>query len=201
VGAAAGFNLLWDRYAHDYGQGRRIGAPDARLVLSCQVRGAAPPSPETLPSPHSRQGIDPFPIDLRRAEEVDWLRALVWPEATGRAERLKQAIDIAREAQQTIHRGEANRILPGILSDLPAGEALCVVHSFSLNQFSATARDRLERLLGEASRVRPVERLSLEWGASAAPELRRIAYRDGRRRVEALLALADAHGAWIDWRA
>ena len=75
-----------------------------------------------------------------------------------------------------------------------------MVHSFTLNQFTAAARDRFEGRLRAASGDRPVERLVLEWGASAAPELRRIAYRGGRRRGEALLALADAHGAWIEWR-
>jgi hypothetical protein len=200
VGAAAGFNLLWDRFAYDYGGGRQVGAPDAALALYCRVLGTLPPIPEIMPCPLSRQGIDPFPVDVRRAEEADWLRALVWPEAAERAERLARAIELARAALPTIHRGEANRILPGILSDLPAGEALLVVHTFTLNQFTAAARDRFESRLRAASRDRPVERLALEWGASAAPELRRIAYRDGRRRGETLLALADAHGAWIDWR-
>jgi hypothetical protein len=200
VGAAAGFNLMWDRFAYDYGDGRRVGAPDAVLTLCCRVRGTPPPIPEILPLLRSRRGIDPCPVDVRRAEDADWLRALVWPEAAGRAERLERAIELAREAQPTIHRGEANRILPGTLSAIPAGEALSVVHSFTLNQFTAAARDRFEDLLRAASRDRPVERLALEWGASAAPELRRIAYRGRRRRGETLLALADAHGAWIEWR-
>ena len=44
--------------------------------------------PATLPEVASRIGSDPEPLDSADPQDAAWLRALIWPEQTERAQRL-----------------------------------------------------------------------------------------------------------------
>jgi hypothetical protein len=201
VGAGAGFNLLWDRYAYDYGGGTTLGRRgQAQLVLRAELRGpAAPPFREPLPKLLSCLGIDLEPPDLEDPTARDWLRALVWPEQLERRQRLEQAMDFVRRERPPILTGDALELLPKLLVDLPAGEAACVSHAFCLNQLDETARRRFDGILRRASQQRLLGRLSLEWPRRGrAPELRLRRYLDGASSTQRL-ARADAHGGWLEW--
>lgn len=200
VGASAGLNLLWDRYAYDYGGAGRLAPPRAPLTLSCESRGSGPlPLPAQMPLVRRRVGIDPVPLDPGDPEDAAWLRALVWPEQADRVQRLETALRLAAALRPEVIAGDVHDRLPEVAAALPAGGTFCVFHSFTLNQFSAAARDRFETVLGRLGRARRLYRIALEWGTAAAPELRLIRY-DSDGSEPRLLALCDAHGAWIDWR-
>jgi hypothetical protein len=201
VGAGAGFNLLWDRYAYDYSDGTTLGMKgQAQLLLRTELRGpATPPLHKPLPKLLSRLGIDLEPPDLEDLAARDWLRALVWPEQSDRRQRLEQAMDIVRRERPAIIAGDALEILPKLLADLPVGEAACVSHAFCLNQLDETARRRFDGILRRASQQRLLGRLSLEWPRRGrAPELRLRRYHGGACSTQRL-ARADAHGAWLEW--
>jgi hypothetical protein len=201
VGAGAGFNLLWDRYAYDYGDGTTLGRRgQAQLLLRIELRGTAkPPLHKPLPKLLSRLGIDLEPPDLEDPLARDWLRALVWPEQPERRLRLEQAMDIVQRERPAIIAGDALEILPKLLAGLPAGEAACVSHAFCLNQLDETTRRRFDGNLRRASQQRLLGRVSLEWPRrSRAPELRLRRYLGGASSTQHL-ARADAHGAWLEW--
>ncbi len=202
VGASAGLLLNWDRYRYDYGDGRVIGAPEAALTLVCEPRGThAPPLPERrLPRVASRLGIDPYPLDAANPQDAAWLRALIWPEQTGRAQRLEQALAVARAEPPPIAAGDALERLPPALAALPDDGTPCLFHAFTLNQFSAQARSAFDELLRSAGRRRPLWRVGLEWGEGPAPELSLTEYRDAEVR-ETTHARCEPHGAWIEWLA
>lgn len=62
IGAAAGLNLLWDRYGYHYGNGLRSGDMSSPVQISCSLRGAlTPPVPATLPKVGRRRGRRPEP--------------------------------------------------------------------------------------------------------------------------------------------
>ncbi|MCX6021060.1 MAG: DUF2332 domain-containing protein, partial [Chloroflexi bacterium] len=96
VGASAGLNLLFDRYAYQYGQGPVWGVQDSPVTVACAVQNTAPPLPETMPAVAWRRGIDLNPINATDPDAAHWLRALVWPEHPERAAMLERALAVAR---------------------------------------------------------------------------------------------------------
>ncbi len=200
VGASAGFNLLWDQYAYDYGTGRIYGNRGAPVRLTCALHGEHRPSlPTLLPSVASRLGIDLQPVDVRDPDAVDWLRALVWPEHIDRLTLLEQAVAAACAAPPPLRASDAIDGLPEVLSDVPTDVLPCVYHTFTINQLSRPARTRLAELLDAFGATRDVATISIAYGAEPLPELRMVTYRQGIKH-ERLLAYCHPHGQWLDWR-
>lgn len=199
IGASAGLNLLWDRYAFDYGGSDRLGSADAPLRLMCETRGDHRPTlPSVLPEIGHRLGIDPVPLDPGDPEDAAWLRALVWPEQTARAERLSAALRLAAKVGPEVIRGDGAAQLPDAVASMPATGTPCIFHSFALNQFSDEARGRFLEALRKLGQARPLFQIGLEWGDAAAPELVMTRH-DSTGRSSRCLALCDAHGDWIEW--
>ena len=200
IGASAGLNLLWDRYSYDDGSGRTAGASDSSLRLVTERRGdRVPPLPNTLPQVGYRVGLDLHPVDVRDDDAVLWLQALVWPSHGERAERLRQAVHIARATPPRLLAGDALALLPVVLPDVPADMALCVYHTFVINQFLPEGRDQLTALLATHSRQRPIYRVSIEWLRTEHPQLELSVYRDGVEADHRLLARCEGHGRWLEW--
>lgn len=202
VGASAGLNLNFDRYAYRYlrsgSECLRWGRDAARVELEADLRG-----PGTLPAPPpeipvaSRDGIDLSPIDLADPDELLWLRALIWPE---HVERHAQLVDAAAELKQSpigLHRGDASRDLSHLLERVPAEVALVVYSTIAMYQVPREGRRRLTEALEARSRERPVWRVALE--GVHPPSLTLTRYRGGSGETE-LLARASPHGWWIEWR-
>ena len=202
VGASAGLNLNFDRYAYRYlrdgSEVLRWGREAARVELEADLRG-----PGTLPAPPleipvaSRDGIDLSPIDLADPDELLWLRALIWPE---HVERHAQLVDAAAELKQSpigLHRGDASRDLSHLLERVPAEVALVVYSTIAMYQVPREGRRRLTEALEARSRERPVWRVALE--GVHPPSLTLTRYRGGSGETE-LLARASPHGWWIEWR-
>jgi hypothetical protein len=133
-----------------------------------------------------------------------WLGCAPWsgPNNASRASRLDRAIAIAQAARHRsnfgMRQGDGAALLPTIAAELAYGEALCVVHSFTLNQFSSEARLALDRTLSDAAAKRAVLRLGLEWERRTAPVLSLAQY-SGSRIERCDLARCDAHGSWVEW--
>ncbi|MCG8359344.1 MAG: DUF2332 domain-containing protein [Kiloniellales bacterium] len=196
IGASAGLNLFWDHYGYDYGAAGFVGDPEAPLILRCTLHGRAPTLPRRLPAVASRIGIDPVPLDPADPADVAWLRALIWPEQHERAVRLETAAAIAARLRPTLLAGDGQARLPEALDAIGADEPICLVHSFTLNQFAVEARSAFLAQLDRLGELRMLYRLGLEWGAAEAPAL--TLTRHGKGMPESRrLALCDAHGAWI----
>jgi hypothetical protein len=203
IGPSAGLNLIWDRYRVRYvrnDQSIRAGNADAALVLETELRGDRTPPAGHTPRVASRLGLERNPVDLSRAEECDWLKALVWPDQIARFAVLERALEIhAAVPLPPIREGDALDLLPEALSEIPMDETACVYHSFVTYQFSDEKRAALDDLLVGASVRRALWRLSWEGTLSGEAPLLLYFYRDGVR-TKRLLALCQPHGAWIDWR-
>lgn len=201
IGVSAGLNLVWDRYAFDYGPSGRVGDAAAGLHLRCAPHGRrGPPVPAALPAVASRLGIDKHPLRADDAADALWLRALIWPEQAGRAERLSRALAIVRADPPPIVADDAMALLPRVMPGIARNGTVCLYHSFTLNQFSAAARQAFEAMLVRLADRLPFVRIGLEWGDGPAPELRLHRYCGGAVETQ-LLAYCDPHGAWIEWLA
>ncbi len=153
-----------------------------------------------LPLIETRLGIDLNPIDLNIPAERLWAFSLVWPDQQERLERLKAAMQILKDNPVKIHRGGANDILPMMIQNLQAGLIVCVMHSFTLNQFSTDDREKFENVLRSSSLKRDIWRVSLEWLDTESPELSLDHFADGTRIGHEVLANCHQHGEWIEWR-
>jgi hypothetical protein len=204
IGPSAGLNLIWDRYGVSYNRdGKTVAsiAPDAPLVIQCELRGDKIPPAAATPRVGKRMGLELNPVDLSNADDRDWLRALMWPDQISRLERLDKAISLFRENKPEIRGGDALALLPGALRDMPENETVCVYHTIAVYQFSRQMKQSLHDILTVAGLRRPVWRLSFEaesWDGRCPITL--IRYHDGTRD-ERELGHAHPHGTWLEWTA
>jgi hypothetical protein len=202
IGSSGGLTLLWDRYHYRYDQALQCGPLDSPVKIDCELRGPKrPPVPDGFPKIKRRQGIDLNPVDLNDPENVQWLRALIWPEHQKRDKQLEQAIELARKDPPTIMRGDALEILPSLIEKIESDLQLCVYHSFTLSLAKREARERLESILVQASAKRGVFWIGFEWGRDSETPLLELARFERRAKTERKLAKAQPHGEWLEWLA
>jgi hypothetical protein len=196
VGASAGLTLLFDRYSYDYAGYRLAGRDPDGPVLRCQPRGPVP-LPARVPAIAWLAGLDLNPLDVTREEDARWLSCLVWPGEGDRAERLAAAIATARRDPPAVHRGDLVTEVAALAATAPADATLVIYHTSVLYQVAPELRERF------AATVRD---LGAVWLSAESPGvvpgtegpardgMRHVVARDGRP-----FALADSHGAWLEW--
>lgn len=198
IGCSAGLLLAFDRYAYRTGMDLTLGDRGSPLLIESQLRGCFPEPAPLDGCIVERIGVDLNTLDLDDPDDCRWLRALVWGDHPERLAVLDQAIEVARRVPMTLHEGDGNQLLPGILAGLEAGIAPIVFHSHALNQFPPAARERFEASLRRASERRAIYRVSLEY-AGETPRVEALIYRRGTLDERTRLARYDAHGAWVEW--
>jgi hypothetical protein len=199
IGTSAGLNLFWDRYRYDYGAAGQAGDPGAPVLLECDVRGdRVPPIPVRFPPVARRIGIDLYPVDVRDAGAVHWLRALIWPEHQDRRELFDQASAVVQAHPPDLRAGDALEVLPQVLAELPADVVPCLFHSYTLNQFTPEGRTRFAAILAATGAVRDLYCIAVEWLEGSQPTMTLQQWQAGQQ-TERLLARCHAHGRWIEW--
>ncbi|MFO7631462.1 MAG: DUF2332 domain-containing protein [Caldilinea sp.] len=206
VGASAGLNLLFDRYAYRYALGDvhlRAGDPfsSVNIDASCRVH----PGAELLysvPPVERRIGIDLNPVNLAEDDEAAWLRALIWPEHADRVHRLQQARDLWLAQPPVLIRGDAVETLPALLDEIPSDVAPVVFHTHVLNQFTPTAAAVLEAVFWRGATHRTIYRLGNDLGGGTPKQyLLRLRVYQGSNMQETVLGHADGHARQIEWLA
>ncbi len=198
VGASGGLNFLMDQAYIQYSDGTSTGAATSPLQIICESKGEQIPRFQTAQIA-MRIGIDLNPVNLLNPDERQWNLALIWPDQTERIERIKSALQLLETTDISFKKGRANQVLPQVIGDVPSDQAICVMHSFTLNQFSKEDREAFDALLLEASKDREIWRISLEWIATQNPELSVTHYTFGNKGPVLNLAKCHGHGEWIQW--
>lgn len=201
VGASAGLCLYPDRYSYRYSGHEQLDPADgpSTVVLGCETSGPVP-VPGRLPDVVWRGGIDLNPLDVRHADDLAWLDALVWPEHDDRRERLRAAAAIVAADPPTIIAGDLNEKLRGLAATVPDGATLVVFHTAVLAYLDEAGRARFADLVAEL----PGHWLSVE-ARSIMPgiHVRDDVENDSTDFVLALdgvqLAWAQPHGRSIRW--
>ena len=200
IGCSAGLNLLWDRYRYTYSDGTTFGDAQSNVHLNSRIEGTGCPSMDVdINEITGRFGIDLNPIDVWDEEEVDWLRALVWPERQDELEILECAVSNAKKCTDEVQlfEGEMLDVLPNIFSDLVTSTNVCVFDSHVMNQIPNEYRETLSNMLKNLSSQINIFHVSVG-GQSNPPEIRLSRYCEGIR-YSALLGYSDAHGRWSRW--
>ena len=204
IGASAGLNLCWDRFAYHLGAHRWAGT-DPVLTLITDWRGA-PPRLDLNPVVASRQACDLRPIPLGEPEARLRLQGYVWPDQLDRLAHLRAAMAMALEMEIRVEEADALDWIAQRLAARPEGQVMVIYHSVMLQYFDKVARSRFAAMIAaagaEATESRPLAWLSYELASDKGGYDPHLAYWPGdaegpwRRR----LAAAQPHGRWIDWQ-
>lgn len=199
IGASAGLNLNWNRYAYRYAGDETVyGDAASPVVVESEARGGAlPPLPRSAPPVASAVGVDLHAIDAADPDQALWLRALVWPEHRQRGALLAAALALARTHPPRVVAGDGVEQVRRLLDEIPANALPCVFHTHALYQFPDD-RARLAAELAELGKRRDLCYLAVEDDGSGSAAAELTTCEDGHRRG-ALLARCHGHGRWIDW--
>ena len=199
IGASAGLNLLWDRFAYAFGAAA-WGDPASPVRIAPDWQGPPPPLPAATVA--ERAGCDRAPPDLGR--EADRLRLLsfVWADQTERMARTAAAIELARAAGVRVEPADAADWLAARLATPRPGRAHVVYHSIVWQYLGAADAGPHPRAASTPPAPAPPPDAPLAWlrmegdGLEPSAAVTLTLWPGGETR---LLGRADFHGAWVRW--
>ena len=200
LGASAGLNLMFDRYALAVG-GRVWGPADAALTLTPDWDG--PPPAEADPVVAARAGCDLAPLD----PVADRLRLLayVWADQPDRLTRTAAALDLAARERPRIDRADAADWLAARLAAPQPGRLHLVYHTIAAQYFPAEVRARIAALLAgagaRATAEAPLAHMAMEGDGRLDSAALTLTVWDGGPGSGAAMAMGrvDYHGRFIRW--
>jgi hypothetical protein len=202
IGASAGLNQNWDRYAYDFG-GKAWGDPASPVTLDGDWRG---PSPAATPAARvaARAACDQSPIDLADEAQALRLQAYVWADQGRRLERLRGAIALARAWPAPVEKADAAAWVATHFSPRE-GVATVLFHSVMWQYMPVPTQKAVTASIAAAAAAAtasaPVAWLRME--PNSTPEgfpmgVWLTIWPTGR---EIHLAEVHPHGAWVNWLA
>ena len=199
IGASAGMNLCWDRFAYRT-DSWQWGDSDVQIATAWT--GPPPPLDAALRI-RSRAACDLNPIDIRDPAERLRLRAYVWADQAERLARFDAAAALAVAHGEPVERADAAEWLEARLPRR-AADALTIVYHSVFYQYPRTeTRQRIARAITEAGERggAPLAWLRLEPEAvldgprdSTRFLVDLITWPGGERRT---LATTDGHGNFV----
>lgn len=159
VGASAGLNQNWDRFAYDAGAWRWGSADPGAPRVDTEWRGPAPRVAPVVVA--SRAACDAHPLDIRDAASRARLRAYVWADQVDRLERFDRAVALALANDTRVETEDAGKWLEKRLAGaLPEGVTI-VYHSIAWQYFSGETHAHAKAMIAAAAkRATPERRLA-----------------------------------------
>ncbi len=205
VGASAGLNLHFDRFALE-APGFRCGPAEPALTLTPEWEG--PPPPDAAPRIAERAGCDIAPLDPSDPADLLRLRAYLWPDQPHR----RALTDAAAAAATTrVERADAVDWLRRRLAEPRPGHLHLIFHTIAWQYLPAQARAEgwaaIEaagaRATPDAAGARatpdaPLARLSMESDGRADAALTLTTWPGGGTEA---LGRVDFHGRRVAWGA
>jgi hypothetical protein len=215
LGAAAGLNLLFDRYFYDYGPAGVAGDPLSPVVLDCELRGGLLP-PLGTPRVGGRIGVDRRPVDVRDDDSALWLLACQWPDHLDRFSITQLAVEVARVAERppVVVAGDMVADLERVVDALPADVHVCLFHSWVAAYLTPGEQESLVAAVARVAEQRPTSWLYAEapYEVPALPmppppaddvkgATALVLVEPGRTPELGAVRLADmhSHGRWLVW--
>lgn len=159
LGASAGLNLYWDRFAYRTQSWNWGGA--SAVVIDTDWHGPAP-HVEAAPKVRHRDGCDLNPFDLNDTESVLRLNSYVWPDQADRLARFDGAVRLAKENNVKIERASAEEWIARKLAARAEDAATIVYHSVFLQYPPREVRKAIVAAIREAG-ARATAQAPLAW--------------------------------------
>lgn len=216
LGASAGLNLAFDRYAYDYAEdGSLAPVTGSAVTLTPRSRGPhAIPVPSRFPDVAGRVGIDRHPVDIIDSESARWLVACQWPDQIDRLNRVRAAIEVVRTDPPLVEEGDMVTAVDRLVGTVAPHGHPCVYATWALAYLTFDEQRRLLATLDTIGSARDLSFLFAEQpdevpglpmpgpaggsGSGPATVLVWIRWRHGNRS-EQRLADMHPHGRWISW--
>lgn len=199
VGASAGLNLNFDRFYGCY-KLLRMGDPQSTLRFMGDWFGDEPQVPRTGARVVQRKGVDPYPIDVTNPDEELRLLSFVWPDQKERLQRLRAAIEIAKQHKPFIDRDSADTWVKRQLSR-ERDRATVVFHSITWQYMGTDVQKRFVATLETAGEHATTEK-PLIWArmepAGPVADVRATVW-NGSTRTEHHLCNVSYHGQNMTW--
>jgi len=207
LGASAGLNLNWDRFAYAHPSWGREHVPGPHMPTL--ITGAAPPWQDIAIA--SRAACDQNPLDPADRQDQLRLRAYIWADQTARLERLDAALALAQQGGVRVEKADAAEWVKAKLAgDLPDGTTV-VYHSVFLQYPPREVRESIafaiETAGARTTALKQLARVSFEpenvVGAphGSARYVLHVQHWNSGQRSEATLADVDPHGRTLAWLA
>ena len=197
LGASAGLNLNWDRFALSIDD-QIYGPADPVLTLTPDWDGPLPPRAEVIVT--DRRGVDLNPLDSTDPDQALRLFSYLWPDQPHRMELTRAAI-AARIIP--VDSGDAVTWLADRLQDRHPGHTHLIYHTIAWQYFpteaQATGKALIEAAGANATEDAPLAWLRMEHDGDAAGAGLTLRLWPGDHRIT--LGRADFHGRWITWTA
>jgi hypothetical protein len=163
IGASAGLNLHWDRFAYRT-PGWSWGG-DSPVVVDAEWKGAPPPLAAKI-DVRRRAASDLSPLDIADPAERLRLRSYVWADQFDRLARFDGAVSLALAAGVRVERADAAEWLAEKLPQRARDAATVVYHSIFLQYPPRETRDAITAAIesegARATQAAPLARLRLE---------------------------------------
>ena len=196
LGASAGLNLMWDRFALDAGAGVH-GPDDAALVLRPKWAGDA--VPVAMPRVVDRRGTDLTPIDPRDAANALRLAAYIWPDQPERLARTRAAIGVAKAV---VDQADAADWLAARLGQHLPNTCHLIYHTVAWQYFPDETKERATQAItaagAGASDETPIAWFGMEADGETPGAGMVLRLWPGNHRFD--MGRVDFHGRWVDWR-
>lgn len=198
IGASAGLNLLWDRFA--YRTASWAWGGDSPVVIDAEWKGRAPALGAPLAVRH-RAACDLHPLDIADPAARLRLRSYIWADQPDRLARFDGAVALALGGSVRVERADAAEWLAERLPQRSRDAATVVYHSIFLQypprETREAIRAAIESVAARATAAAPLAWLRLEPEAvlggpldSARMLLDLVVWPGGERRI---LAATDGH--------
>lgn len=195
LGASAGLNLMWHRFAVDTPAGM-LGPKDPALQLAPDWSGPAPA--KCLPVVMDHRGVDLNPLDAHDPDQQLRIFSYLWADQPHRVDLTRAAID-ALDTQ--VDQGDAIDWLGTRLKRQPDNHLHLIYHTVAWQYFpedrQAQGTAMIEAAGANATDTRPVAWLGMETDGNTPGAALTLRYWPGDVTVQ--LARVDFHGRWIDW--
>jgi hypothetical protein len=205
LGASAGLNLNWDRFAYDHPPWGRADLDGPRIPT--RIDGAAPLWRDIAIA--SRAACDQNPLDVTNAEDRLRLRAYIWADQTVRLERLNAAMDLARATGIRPDRADAGEwIKHKLAGELPLGTTVVyhsVFYQYPPREVRQAIRDAIEEGGTRTTGDRRLAWVRFEPNAVIGGPIEPVRYVlnvvswNAGKRSEETLADVDPHGRFATW--
>lgn len=153
IGASAGLNLHWDRFAYRTATWA-WGDPAGRIVIDTDWRGPSPALEAKL-AVRSRAACDLNPLDVRDPAQRLRLRAYIWADQADRLARFDAAADMAVAAGVHVDRADAADWLEAKLAARADDAVTVVYHSVFFQYPPPATRARIASVIEAAGEARP----------------------------------------------
>ncbi|HEU0221263.1 MAG TPA: DUF2332 family protein [Paracoccaceae bacterium] len=199
IGASAGLNLGFDRYAYALGPAGNRGGPSP-VRIACDWRGTPPAG--AVPEIVARAGCDIAPIDPGDSAQRERLLAYIWPDQTERLARAEAALALTAKAPWRVERAEAAEWVEARLArPRIAGAVRLLFHTIMWQYLPEASKTRiraaLDRAGAEAGPDRPLAWARMEADRRSDSAVVLLTLWPGG--ITETLGRADFHGRWAEW--